>query len=295
MAHAIWSGAINFGLVTIPVKLQTAIRTNDLRFNFLHKSDEGRINQVRRCSIDGEEVAYTDLVRGYEYEKGRYVIISDEDFDRVNPEATQSVDIVQFVDLAEIDPMFFDKPYYLEPEKRGRHAYALLREALKDSGKVGIAKVVIRSREHLAALKPNGDALVLELMHFADEIVEASTLDLPAVEKPVANEMKVARMLIDTMTEAFDASAFKDSYREEMLAMIEARAAGKSLPVGETKAPVRDNVVNLMDVLQKSLEATKRRNAAAAAGGDESQADGDASEKSKPTKKPAPRRKRSAA
>lgn len=296
MAHAIWSGAINFGLVTIPVKLQTAIRTNDLRFNFLHKTDEGRINQVRRCSIDGEEVAYTDLVRGYEYEKGRYVIISDEDFDRVNPEATQSVDIVQFVDLAEIDPMFFDKPYYLEPEKRGRHAYALLREALKDSGKVGIAKVVIRSREHLAALKPNGDALVLELMHFADEIVEASTLDLPAVEKPAANEMKVARMLIDTMTEAFDASAFKDSYREEMLAMIEARAAGKSLPVGETKAPVRDNVVNLMDVLQKSLEATKKRNAAAAAAGSDAEGEGEASEKTKPvTKKSAPRRKRSAA
>ncbi len=259
MAHAIWSGAINFGLVTIPVKLQTAIRTNDLKFNFLHKEDEGRINNVRRCSIDGEEVAYADLVRGYEIEKGQYVIVSDEDFDRVNPEATQSVDIVQFVDLAEIDPMYFDKPYYLEPEKRGRHAYALLREALKDSGKVGIARVVIRSREHLAALKAHGDALVLELMHFEDEIVAASTLDLPAVEKPAANEMKVAKMLIDTMTEAFDPSAFKDTYREQMLAMIEARAAGNEMPRGESKAPVRDNVVNLMDVLQKSLEASQKR------------------------------------
>ncbi|MBD5655316.1 MAG: Ku protein, partial [Candidatus Eremiobacteraeota bacterium] len=212
MAHAIWTGAINFGLVTIPVKLQTAIRTNDLRFNFLHKSDEGRIQNVRRCSIDGEEVAYGDLVRGYEYEKGRYVILSDEDFDRVNPEATQSVDIVQFVDISEINPMYFDKPYYLEPEKRGRHAYALLREALKDTGKVGIAKVVIRSREHIAALKPNGDALILELMHFADEIVDQSTLELPAVEKPAENEMKVARMLIDTMTEAFEAEKFSDTY-----------------------------------------------------------------------------------
>ncbi len=262
MAHAIWSGAINFGLVTIPVKLQTAIRTNDLRFNFLHKTDEGRINNVRRCSIDNEEVGYGDLVRGYEYEKGRYVIVSDEDFARVNPEATQSVDIVQFVDLAEIDPMFFDKPYYLEPEKRGRHAYALLREALKETGKVGIAKVVIRSREHLAALKPNGDALVLELMHFADEIVEQSTLELPAVEKPAENEMKVARMLIDTMTEAFEAEKFRDTYREQMLAMLEDRAAGKEVPQGEVKAQPRDNVVNLMDVLQRSLEATKQRAAA---------------------------------
>ncbi|GAC1311639.1 MAG: Ku protein [Vulcanimicrobiaceae bacterium] len=303
MAHAIWSGAINFGLVTIPVKLQTAVRTNDLRFNFLHKTDEGRITQVRRCSIDGEEVAYTDLVRGYEFEKGRYVIISDEDFDRVNPEATQSVDIVQFVDLAEIDPMYFDKPYYLEPEKRGRHAYALLREALKESGKVGIAKVVIRSREHLAALKPSGDALVLELMHFADEIVEVSTLDLPAVEKPAANEMKVARMLIDTMSEAFDPTHFKDTYREEMLAMIEARAAGKTLPAGEIKAPVRDNVVNLMDVLQKSLEATKKRAATAASanGGapddarDAHDASGGDAKGGTRAKKPATKRKRSAA
>ena len=135
MAHAIWSGAINFGLVTIPVKLQTAIRTNDLRFNFLHKTDEGRINNVRRCSLDGQEVSYDDIVRGYEVEKGRYVILSDDDLKSVNPEATQSVDIVQFVDLTEINPMYFDKPYYLEPDKRGRHAYALLREALKTYSK----------------------------------------------------------------------------------------------------------------------------------------------------------------
>jgi len=258
MAHAIWTGSINFGLVTIPVKLQTAIRTNDLRFNFLHRTDEGRIQNVRRCSLDGEEVPYSDIVRGYEYEKGSYVILNDEDFERVDPVATQSVDIVQFVELGEINPMYFDKPYYLEPEKRGRHAYALLREALKDSGKVGIAKVVIRSREHLAALKPNGDALVLELMHFADEIVEQSTLDLPAVEKPLENEMKVARMLIDTMTEAFDLERFRDTYREEVLAMIEARIAGKEAPKAAHKPAAPSNVVNLMDVLQKSLEESKK-------------------------------------
>ena len=289
MAHAIWTGAINFGLVTIPVKLQTAIRTNDLRFNFLHKTDEGRINNVRRCSLDNEEVAYGDLVRGYEYEKGRYVILSDEDFDSVNPEATQSVDIVQFVDLAEINPMFFDKPYYLEPEKRGRHAYALLREALTESGKVGIAKVVIRSREHLAALKPNGDALVLELMHFEDEIVEQSSLDFPEIAKPAANEMKVAKMLIDTMTEAFDASKFKDTYKEQILAMIDARAAGQETPKAEVSAPKASNVVNLMDMLQRSLEQTKKRAAGGHGHADESD---EAEEKPKKT---AARRKRSAA
>jgi DNA end-binding protein Ku len=288
MAHAIWSGAINFGLVTIPVKLQTAIRTNDLRFNFLHKADEGRIQNVRRCSVDGEEVAYGDLVRGYEYEKGRYVILTDEDFDRVNPEATQSVDIVQFVDISEINPMFFDKPYYLEPEKRGRHAYALLREALKDSGKVGIAKVVIRSREHIAALKPNGDALVLELMHFADEIVDQSTLELPAIEKPADNEMKVARMLIDTMTEAFEAEKFTDTYREQVLEMIEARAAGKEAPKGEAPQKPRDNVVNIMDMLQKSLEQSKAR-------GDAKPARSSSERDEEKPKKAAPRRKKSAA
>lgn len=258
MAHAIWTGSINFGLVTIPVKLQTAIRTNDLRFNFLHKTDEGRINNVRRCSLDGEEVPYTEIVRGYEYEKGQYVILTDEDFDRVNPEATQSVDIVQFVELSEINPMFYDKPYYLEPDKRGRHAYALLREALKAENKVGIAKVVIRSREHLAALKPNGDALVLELMHFADEIVDQASLELPAGEKPLENEMKVAKMLIETMSEPFDAEKFKDTYREEVLAMIDARVAGKEIPKAKSKPAVHDNVVNLMDVLQRSLDESKR-------------------------------------
>jgi DNA end-binding protein Ku len=286
MAHAIWSGAINFGLVTIPVKLQTAIRTNDLRFNFLHKKDEGRIQNVRRCSLDGEEVSYSDIVRGYEYEKGRYVILNDEDFERVNPEATQSVDIVQFVDLSEINPMFFDKPYYLEPEKRGRHAYALLREALKESGKVGIAKVVIRSREHLAALKPNGDALVLELMHFADEIVDQSTLEFPAAEKPHENEMKVARLLIDTMTEAFDAEQFRDNYREQVLAMIEARVAGQEVPKAAAAAPRSDNVVNLMDVLQKSLEESKKQRGAGGAAKPKTEAK---------AKKPATRRKKSAA
>jgi DNA end-binding protein Ku len=246
---------------------------------------------VRRCSLDGEEVSYDDIVRGYEYEKGRYVILSDEDFKRVNPEATQSVDILQFVELAEIDPMFFDKPYYLEPEKRGRHAYALLREALKESGKVGIAKVVIRSREHLAALKPNGDALVLELMHFADEIVDAKSLDLPAQETPPANEMKVARMLIDTMTEAFDPAQHKDTYREEIMAMIEARAAGKETPEVETKAPKAGNVVNLMDVLQRSLEESKKRGGAPPRSADRPEARAEPEAKPKKTA----RRKKSAA
>ncbi len=264
MAHAIWSGAINFGLVTIPVKLYTAVRGNDLHFNFLHKKDEGRIFNERHCTVCGEKVEYADLVRGYEYEKGRYIVLSDEDLKSVNPEATQSVDIVEFVDLDQIDPMFFDTPYYLEPEKKGRHAYALLRESLREANKVGIARVVIRSREHLAALKPNGEALVLELMHYADELVEQSTFDFPELKESVAPaELKVAKMLIDTMSaEKFEPEKFHDQYREDVMAMIDARAAGQSVEAPETKRPAATNVVNLMDVLQRSLEASRERGTA---------------------------------
>ncbi len=264
MAHAIWSGAINFGLVTIPVKLFTAVRTNDLRFNFLHKKDDGRIFNERHCTVCGEKVEYADLVRGYEYEKGHYVTLGDDDFKSVLPEATQSVDIVEFVDLDQINPMYFDTPYYLEPEKKGRHAYALLRESLREANKVGIARVVIRSREHLAALKPNGEALVLELMHFADELVEQSDFDFPELKEKVAPaELKVAKMLIDSMSsEKFEPEKFHDDYREAVMAMIEARVAGEEVSTPETKRPAATNVVNLMDVLQRSLEQTRDRGSA---------------------------------
>lgn len=266
MAHAIWSGAINFGLVTIPVKLFTAVRSDDLHFNFLHKKDDGRIFNERHCTVCGEKVEYADLVRGYEYEKGQYVTLSDDDLKSVRPEATQSVEILEFVELEQINPMYFDTPYYLEPEKKGRHAYALLRESLREAGKVGIARVVIRSREHLAALKPNGEALVLELMHFADELVAQSDFDFPELKEKVAPaELKVAKMLIDTMSvDEFEPEKFHDEYKESVLAMIDARVAGEHVTVHETKKPVATNVVNLMDVLQRSLEQSKRGGAAPA-------------------------------
>lgn len=270
-AHAIWSGAINFGLVTIPVKLFTAVRTNDLRFNFLHKKDEGRIYNERHCSVCGEEVEYKDLVRGYEYEKGHYVTVTDDDLKAVRPEATQSVQIVEFVELDQINPMFFDTPYYLEPEKKGRHAYALLRDALLDSGKVAIARVVIRSREHIAAVKPNGEALVLELMHFADELVDQKGFDFPALNEKVADaEKKIAKMLIDTMSvDEWNPDEFHDKYKEDVLAMIEARANGEEIEKPEISKPAATNVVNLMDVLQRSLEQSKQRRKKGAGADDE--------------------------
>ncbi|HEV3092643.1 MAG TPA: Ku protein [Candidatus Cybelea sp.] len=259
MAHAIWSGAINFGLVTIPVKLFTAVKTDDLSFNLLHKKDEGRIKYERVCSVDGKPVPWDEIVKGYEYEKGEYVLLTDEDFAKVNPEATQSVDIVEFVELDRINPMYFDKPYYLEPTKQGRHAYALLREALADSNRVAVARVVIRTKEYIAAVKPQGDALLLELMHWSSEIVASDTLELPGRDKLPEKEMQMARMLIDTMSvDEFEPQKFTNNYHDQMLAMIEARAAGKELPQAK-KAPARAKVVNLMDVLAASLEESKKR------------------------------------
>jgi DNA end-binding protein Ku len=259
MAHAIWSGSINFGLVTIPVKLFTAVKSDDLSFNMLHKKDEGRIKYERVCSVDDKPVPWDEIVKGYEYEKGQYVVLTDEDFKKVNPEATQSVDILEFVELDKINPMYFDKPYYLEPTKQGRHAYALLREALAKSNRVAVARVVIRTKEYIAAVKPLGDALVLELMHWANEIVAADTLELPEGEKLPEAEMKMAKMLIDTMSvDAFEPEKFVNRYHDEVLAMIEARARGQELPKAK-KAPPRAKVVNLMDVLAQSLEESKKR------------------------------------
>jgi DNA end-binding protein Ku len=261
MAHAIWSGSINFGLVTIPVKLFTAVRPSDISFNMLHAKDEGRIKYERLCSIENKPVPWDEIVKGYEYEKGEYVIITDEDFKKVNPEATQSVDILEFVELDKINPMYFDKPYYLEPTKQGRHAYALLREALARAGKVAIARVVIRTKEAIAAVKPDGEALILELMHWADELVSQSDLDLPADLKLPEPEMKMANMLIDSMSvDEFEAEKFTNRYHEELMAMIEARAAGKEVPRPK-QAPARPKVVNLMDVLQQSLEESKKQRA----------------------------------
>jgi DNA end-binding protein Ku len=266
MPQAIWSGAINFGLVMIPVKLFTAVRENEISFNQLHKKDNGRINYKRVCSVDGKEVPWGEIVKGYKLDDDRYVTLTDEDIKSVSVEATQSIDITQFVDLAEIDPMYFDKPYYLEPEKKGRHAYALLREALRKSNKVGIAKVVIRTREYLAAVKPEGAGLVLELMHFADELVPAENFDFPPVnEKVTAGELKVANMLIDSLTAPFKPQEFEDTYQTAVLQMIEARAKGVKPKKGQKPSKARAvEAGDLMDVLQESLRASKGKKGGAA-------------------------------
>lgn len=273
--RAIWKGSISFGLVNIPVSLFPATRSEELKFHMLRKTDLSPINFRRVAQADGKEVTWEDIVKGYEYEKGKFVILKDDDFKRVDVEATQSVDIIDFVELAEVNPMHFNKPYYMEAGRGADKPYALLRDALIQSGKVGIAKVVIRTRQHLASVKPQGKILVLELMHFADELVSAEALKTPEAE-PGAKEMVMAKALIDSMTHPWDAQRYGDDYRDAMLKLIDEKiaAGGKDLPAKAGKAKPATNVIDLVSVLQKSLdEAAAGAPPAAKAGGKTAKAD----------------------
>jgi len=266
MARAIWKGSISFGLVNIPIALYPATRREELKFRLLRKSDLSPVNYKRVAEKDGKEVPWNQIVKGYEYEKGKYVVLKDEDFDRVDLEATQTVDIQDFVDQEEIDPMFFYKPYYLEPQKGGDKAYALLRDALKHSGKVGIAKVVIKTRQHLAGVKPEDGALILELMHFADELADTEKLHLPKKAEVGKRELNMAKSLIDSMSSKWDPAKYKDDYREALMEVIEERveAGGKEIEEKPKKAPRPTKVIDLVSVLQKSLHQTGARKKAMA-------------------------------
>jgi DNA end-binding protein Ku len=258
MARAIWKGSISFGLVNIPIALYPATRREELKFRLLRKSDLSPVNYKRVAEKDGREVSWDQIVKGYEYEKGKYVVLKDEDFQRVDLEATQTVDIKDFVNQEEIDPMFFYKPYYLEPQKGGDKAYALLRDSLKDTNKVGVAKVVIKTRQYLAGVKPEDGVLVLELMHFADELADAEKLHLPKKMEVGKREMNMAKSLIDSMTSKWEPEKYKDDYREALMEVIEEKveAGGKEIEEKPRKAPKPTKVIDLVSVLQKSLEQT---------------------------------------
>ena len=258
MARAIWKGSISFGLVNIPIALYPATRREEFKFRLLRKSDLSPVNYKRVAEKDGKEVPWDQIVKGYEYEKGKYVVLKDEDFERVDLEATQTVDIQDFVNVDEIDPIFFYKPYYLEPQKGGDKAYALLRDALEDSRKVGIAKVVIKTRQYLAGVKPEDGALVLELMHFADELADTGKLHLPKKVEVGKREMNMAKSLIDSMSAQWNPEKYHDDYREALMEVIEAKveAGGKEIEAKPKKAPKPTKVIDLVSVLQKSLEQT---------------------------------------
>lgn len=257
--RAIWKGSISFGLVNIPVGLYSATRpASQIKLRMLRKGDLSPIKYKRVAEADDKEVAWEEIIKGYEYEKDQFIEITEEDFDRVNVDATQTVDIKEFVELDEIDPMFFDQPYFLAPEKGGDKAYVLLREALAKSGKVGIAKVVIKTREHLAAVKPLGKALVLELMHFSEELADPNELKLPNGEAG-KKELAMAESLIGQMSDKWEPEKYKDEYKDALVQLIEEKiAAGGEVVAPKAKARKPTNVVDLVSVLQQSLNQTTK-------------------------------------
>jgi len=254
----VWKGYISLGLVTIPISLFPAVRRKELRFRLLRASDLSPVNYKRVAEADGKEVPWDQIVKGYEYEEGKFVVLKDDDFKRVDVEATQTVDIIDFVSAAEIDPMYFQKPFYMEPGKGAAKAYVLLRDALRESGKVGIAKVVIKTRQYLAAVKPREKLLLLELMHFSDELVGSDTLLLPAKDALSKGEMEMAQALIAKMTDRWDPERYQDDYKSALLKLIETKVESGGAEPSLPKAPARKatKVIDLVDVLKKSLEQT---------------------------------------
>lgn len=258
--RVIWKGSISFGLVSIPISLFPATQREELKFRLLRKSDLSPINYKRVAESDGKEVPWDQVVKGYEYEKGQFVVVTDEDFARADVKATQTVDIINFVKLDEINPIFFYKPYYMQAEKGGEKAYALLRNALEASERIGIAKVVIKVRQHLAAIKAQENGLMLELMHFPEELVDLSGFNAPVVQSASKPEMNMAGQLIDSMTTGWDPDKYHDDYHESLKKMIDekVRHGGEALP-GPRKARKATNVIDLVSVLQRSIQETKKK------------------------------------
>jgi DNA end-binding protein Ku len=250
-----WKGAISFGLVSIPVRVYTATDEKTLRFNQLHEKDMGRIRYKRVCAKDGEEVPFDEIVKGYEYEKDHYVVLTDEELDSVPVESSRAIDIEQFVDISEIDPVYFKKSYYLAPEETGIKAYSLLREALREGGRVGIAKVSFRDKEHLAAIRLMDDVIVLDTMFWPDEIRPAEFEELDKAVKARPQEVQMAESLIENLTDKWDPTRYSDEYREALLEIVEKKVAGEEIEVVE--APEEAKVVDLMEALKQSVEATK--------------------------------------
>jgi DNA end-binding protein Ku len=259
MPRSIWSGAISFGLVNVPVKLYSAVSRKTVRFHQLNRETGNRISQRRVDPVTEEEVAYDDIVKGYELTKDSYVVITPEELEALDPEKTRTIDIEDFVDLEDIDPIFYDHPYYLVPDTGASKAYGLLLNAMQESGKVAIAKVVLRSKEQLVAIRPQDDLLCMETMIFADEVVSHDSIDdLPEAKdlKASARELKMAQQLIESLSTEWEPEKYRDEYREKVLEMIERKAAGEQIAV-QPEAPQPTKVPDLMAALEASLAAVK--------------------------------------
>jgi DNA end-binding protein Ku len=258
MARSIWKGAIAFGLVSIPVELYSAVRDHRPKFRLLHAKDESPVSYERVCQSEGKPVAWEDLVKGFEYAKGQFVVLSKDDFKTAALEKTKTVDILDFVDPDDIDERYFETPYYLQAGKGADRAYALLREAIRDSGKIGIAKIILRDAQHLAAVEAIGDALVLTMMRFADELAELSDFSFPKKGEIRPAELKMARQLVDTLAAEWNPAKYTDEYKENLLRVINAKVKGKAPKlVGEKASPRQAEVVDLMARLRASLEGKK--------------------------------------
>src|SRR5215203_3847044 len=267
MPRAMWKGAIAFGLVNIPVELYSATRDHRPKFRLLHAKDESPVHYQRVCQSEGKPVGWEDLVKGYEYEKGQFVILTKDDFKTAALEKTKTVDILDFVDPKEVDERYFETPYYLQPGQGADRAYALIREAIRDSGKIGVAKIILRDAQHLAAVETIGDAMVLTMMRFADELADLEDFKFPKSEAVRPGELKMAMQLIDNLASKWDPEKYTDEYTENLMRVIQGKLKGKRPRLQERETPQSADVVDLMARLRASLEGkgrTGRKTAAAA-------------------------------
>ena len=259
MPRSIWSGAISFGLVNVPIKLYSAVSRKTVRFHQLNRDTGVRIQQKRVDPSTGDEVPYDNIIKGYELTKDRYVIVTPEELEALDPERSRTIDIEDFVDLEEIDPVFYDHPYYLVPDKGAAKAYGLLLNAMRESGKVAIARVVLRTKENLVAIRPSGNLLMMETMIFSDEVVPADDLDdLPEADalKASERELKMAQQLIESLSAEFEPGKYQDEYRDKVLDLIERKAQGEEIAV-QPEAEKPTKVPDLMAALEASLAAVK--------------------------------------
>jgi DNA end-binding protein Ku len=261
---AAWKGSISFGLVNIPVELRAAVQTDQVSFRMLHAEDLSPIKYERICAKDGEPVPWGEIVKGYEYAKGKYVILADEDFRAAALASSKTIDILDFVRADEIDPRFFETPYYVVPAKGGEKPYALLREAIRTTGSVGVGKLTMHQKQHLAAIKTIGNAMMLETMRFASELVDTSELTFPSGELVRPQELKMAAQLVSNLAERFEPEKYTDDYRANLMKIIRAKMKGQKVELEEPEEPESTKVLDLMSRLQASLEQSETKKAKAA-------------------------------
>jgi len=256
--HTMWKGSISFGLVNIPVKMYTATEDKDIRFRQLHRQDYSPIKYMKKCISCDKEVSNEDIVKGYEYQTGEFVVLEDEDLQKIDPELSKSIEIIEFVNLEEIDPIFFDKTYYLSPSETGGKAYSLLRTAMGEMDKIAIAKIMIRAKESLAVVRIYNECIVLETIYYPDEIRNQKMI--PGISDQDtnvnANELKMAKQIIENLSTKFEPEKYTNEYREKLLNIIQAKIEGKDIAIAPDV--IKSNVVDLMTALQASLDETKK-------------------------------------